>query len=101
MTKCEVIPITKYKDRKKDKYEEGAENCLIYARVISRKMIENPMMFAFVISYIRSIFHCLENTNITLSDIGTSEEELKDLVTPHELLLTREDRERRWKLVTK
>lgn len=101
MKKNNILPFKQRKCREleEEEYIEGAINCLKQAQYLSKSIKDNPMMLTFVKSSIRGIFHCLSGTNTTLADIGTSEEELKDLIAPPELGLSREKKDKRWKWV--
>ncbi len=101
MKKNNVLPFKqrKCKELEEEKYIEGALNCLAQAQYLSRSTGSNPMMLTFVKASIRGIFHCLNGTNITLANIGTSEEALKNLIAPPKLGLSQEKKDKRWRWV--
>ncbi len=100
MKEAIVLPFRRKKCKKlEEEYIEGALNYLAQAQYLSGSIKDNPMMLTFVKASIRGIFHCLNGTDTTLANIGTSIEELKDLIAPPEHGLSKEKRNKRWNWV--
>jgi len=103
MEKDNVIPINRKRCTRleEEKYIEGAINCLAQVRLISRDPRNNALMLPYLITSIRGIFRCLKHTSIALEDIGISEKQLIDFISPPELGLPQEEVEKRWNWVLK
>jgi len=89
----------KCKELEEEKYIAGAINCLEQARRLSPSIKNCPYISQYVKASIRGIFYSMNHTNITLDDIGTSEEELVSLISPPELGFDRFTIENRWRWV--
>lgn len=89
------------KELEEERYIEGAINCLAQIRFLSKDPNNNAIMLPYILTSVRGIFHCIKHTNITLEDIGTSEKELRAIVSPPELNLNKKESENRWNMVIK
>jgi len=103
MGENKIISINRKKCREleEEKYIEGALNCLAQVRLISMDPRDNALMLPYIITSVRGIFHCIKHTNITLEDIGTSEEKLKNFINPPHLELSQKEQNERWEWVVK
>lgn len=102
MEKDNVVPFKSRKCKKleEERYLEGAMRCLSEARRLSASIKDNPAMFHYVMISIRGILRVLNKVpDATLAEIGTSEEDLKSLVSPPELNFNKKEIEKRWDLV--
>ena len=100
-----VVSLESYRTARKKKKTyaysciHAARNCLMYARYFSKWLKDNPMLLMQVESYIQALVRCTIKAGVTLGDIGTSQEELYELLSPPELCLSDEAKMRRWRKI--